>query len=121
MEGVAFEARMALEEMGSAGIPVGELFMLGGAAKSRLWSEITGAVTGCRIRYTRETEACCMGSAVLAAVGCGAFESIQEAVGAMVSYTEILSPSLELQGFYEEKYRRYCRKFPLVRDFYKGE
>ena len=121
MEGVAFEARMALEEMGSAGMPMKTLLMLGGAAKSLLWSRITGAVTGCEIRRTKESEACCMGSAMLAAVGAGAFPDYISAVSSMVSYLAPLPSEPEAQLFYEEKYQRYCKNYPLVRHYYKGE
>ena len=62
-----------------------------------------------------------MGSAMLAAVGAGAFPDYISAVSSMVSYLAPLPSEPEAQLFYEEKYQRYCKNYPLVRHSYKGE
>ena len=50
MEGVAFEARWTLEEFSAHGADVRRLKLVGGAAKSALWSSITCDVTGCELQ-----------------------------------------------------------------------
>ena len=51
------------------------LFLIGGGARSKLWSEIVGYVTGCEIYRMEEPETCCVGAAMTAFCGLGVFET----------------------------------------------
>ena len=109
MEGVAFETRLLLEEFARQGIEPGTLIMTGGAAGSRLWSEIVGQVTGRAIVHTEETEGACLGAAMLAAVGEGIFADLNSCAAAMVRRRPFASADDSQQAFefYEEKFYRY--------------
>ncbi len=121
MEGVAFEARLMVDELRAAGASVDTLYMSGGAAKSALWAGLTAAATGCRLIRMREDEACCMGAAMIAAVGAGLFPDYSAAASAMVSGLPLPEPDAEARAFYEQKFDRYCRGLPAVRALCKGE
>ena len=112
MEGVAFEARTMLGELKKHGVEITELRVSGGAARSRVWCEITAAVTGCRLWRMREAEAACMGAVMLACVGEGAHPSFAEAARSMVNAEPLDPPAPELRAFYEEKYAAYQERFP---------
>lgn len=121
MEGVAFEARRMVDELRAAGASVDTLYMSGGAAKSALWAGLTAAATGCRLLRMREDEACCMGAAMIAAVGAGVYPDYAAAAAAMVSGQPMPEPTAEDRAFYEEKFGRYRRGLPAVRALCKGE
>ena len=110
MEGVAFEARLLLEEFARYGMKAKTLTITGGAAKSKLWREITGYVTGCCIILTEEPEAACIGAAVMTAVGLGQYPDLQAYVktGNFVKHQRLELPDSRQYEFYEEKFKRYC-------------
>lgn len=114
MEGVAFEARSVLEQFENAGMKITKLMMTGGAARSTLWSEIVGYITGCEIYRMEEPETCCVGGAMIAFVGSGAFESYDKCREAMVLSEKLSLPDESLPGFYNEKYERYKNFLPNV-------
>jgi len=107
MEGVAFETRLLLEEFARQGIKSDALVMTGGAAGSRLWSEIVGQVTGHEIMHTEEKEGACLGASLLAAVGEGAFPDLESCAAKMVHRRPFAISDGGGRGFYEEKYHRY--------------
>lgn len=107
MEGVAFEAKGVLDEFARQGMKIDKLMMTGGAARSRLWSEIVGYVTGCDIYRMNEPETCCIGAAMTAAVGAGMFSSYDECRSAMVKREKLELKDDAMREFYREKYARY--------------
>ncbi len=113
MEGVAFETRLALEEFSRHGLTVSRLRMTGGAARSRVWSEIVGCVTGCEILRMREPETCCVGAALLASVGAGWWKDYAEGASALVREEPLASPDAGMVDFYQEKAFAYSRHLPL--------
>jgi len=107
MEGVAFEAAEVLSQFASHGMNISTLMMTGGAARSRLWSEIVGYVTGCDIYRMKEPETCCMGAAMTAAVGAGLFKDYNECRSAMVKREKLELSDASKFDFYKEKRANY--------------
>ncbi len=103
MESIAFVLRSNLEyaqvEKDS------ELRITGGAASSPLWSQMKADVTGRNLHTVAEAETACLGTAILAMVGVGLYESIESAVKATVETKSTYSPS---GADYEKAYERYC-------------
>lgn len=114
MEGVAFETRMALEEFSAHGADLRTLKMVGGGAKSELWSQITCDVTQCEIQIPVEKDTCCIGAAMIAAVGSGCYPDLSHAARQMVHYTKTLHPDSAASAFYEKKYVRYRTGFEQI-------
>lgn len=107
MEGVAFETRNALIEFGRAGINIKRLHMVGGAAKSLLWSLLVGQVAGCEIIRMTESEGCALGAAMIAAVGIGMFKDYRTAADKSIS-GEKSKPSSEADRiYYNNKFEKY--------------
>lgn len=107
MEGVAFEVRRVLEEYNRLGCPAGQLTMTGRTAHSELWRGILRDVTGCGISVTEEADTCCIGAAMLAAVGAGLYRDLPEAAAHMARVTLFDTPDTDGVAFYNEKYSRY--------------
>jgi sugar (pentulose or hexulose) kinase len=113
MEGVAFEARLLLEEFARNGMKTRILTMTGGGANSKLWREITGYVTRCGIILTEETEAACAGAAMTAAAGLGLYPDLHSCLksGDFVKRRQLDLQDKRQYEFYEDKFNRYCDKF----------
>ncbi len=107
MEGVAFETRCVLEEISKYGAASSSLRMVGGAAKSSLWPYITSNVTDLELMIPEEKDTCCIGAAIIAAVGCGYYSDYRTAASEMVRYSQTVTPDREVAEFYDNKYSRY--------------
>ena len=119
MEGVAFETRMVLEEFEKFGTKITSLKMVGGAAKSEVWSRITCDICGCEISFPAEADTCCVGAAILAAVGCGIYPDYKTAGDNMIKYRGRLIPDKGVETFYNDKYDKYRQGHFLLRAFFE--
>eukprot|EP00959_Pyramimonas_sp_CCMP1952_P099546 2081141-Pyramimonas_sp.AAC.1 len=63
--------------MSDNGYAPAEVVIAGGATKSPLWLQIHADVAGLPFRLTRCTDACALGSAVLATVAGGGFPDVR--------------------------------------------
>ncbi|MBQ6830356.1 MAG: hypothetical protein IJO59_04445 [Clostridia bacterium] len=103
MEAVAFTLRQDLEYTNASRDC--EVRITGGGASGKLWPQIKADVTGRTLTTVCESETACIGSAILAMVGVGAYESIHQAVEATVKLKGTFAPN---GADYEAAYRRYC-------------
>ncbi|MBE6580958.1 MAG: hypothetical protein E7650_04990 [Ruminococcaceae bacterium] len=76
MESVACMLKSNLDYLG---LDVQEIRAMGGGANSPLWCQMKADLTGKRLITLKNKETACLGSAILAAVGVGAFASVEEA------------------------------------------
>lgn len=107
MEGVAFEASIVLEQFAAQGMNISKLMMTGGAARSDLWSEIVGYVTGCEIYRPQEPETCCLGAAMIAFVELGVFDNFNACRSAMVKSRRLELSNRNMYDFYRKKRECY--------------
>lgn len=103
MESVAYLLREDLDYIGEDGIR--EIRVTGGGAASPLWVQMKADVTGKTLQTVSESETACLGTAIFAAVGAGAFSSVAEAAGKLVTPKHTFVPS----GVdYSQGYARFC-------------
>ena len=91
MEGVAYSLRESLAIIRSLDIPVKEIRLSGGGAKSDLWKQILADVFGQPTCTINAEQGPAFGVALLAAVGDGAFKNIEEACKSTISVVEKVS------------------------------
>ena len=58
------------------------------------------------------------GGAMLAMVGCGVFENVQAAADALVELASTVEPDPEITARYEERYQKFKRIYPAVKDLF---
>ena len=107
LEGIAYGTEQILQVYDKLGHRPKELFICGGATKSKLWMQIHADVSNVVIRVPKETEAPCLGSAILGAVGAGLYKTISQAADHMVEYTQTITPNIHAH----EQYKFYTRKY----------
>ena len=76
MESIACMLKSNLDYLG---LDVDEIRAMGGGASSPLWCQMKADMTGKRLVTLKNKETACLGSAILAGVGIGAFPSVEEA------------------------------------------
>ena len=58
------------------------------------------------------------GAAILAAVGCGAYGSLDEAVTKLVHVVETIEPEPELVEKYEKGYQKFRQYYPALKGLF---
>lgn len=119
LEGVTFGLRDSLEVAKSLGIPVERTKICGGGAKSPLWKKIVANVMNLKVDVVESEEGPGYGGAILAAVGCGEFESVEEAAGKLVKVIDTVEPDPKLAAKYEERYQKFKQIYPTVKGLFR--
>ena len=118
LEGVAFGIRDSFEVAKSLGIKIEKTKICGGGAKSLLWKKIMANVLGIRVEVIESEEGPGYGGAMLAAVACGEYASVEEAAEKLVKVVGAVEPDAELTAKYEEKYQKFKKIYPTVKCLY---
>ncbi len=118
-EGVAFGLRDSLEVARELGFHITSSKICGGGAKSPLWRAIVSNVMNVKLEILENEEGPGLGAAILAAVGCGAFENVDAAVNALVKVKETVLPDPELVAKYESKYQNFKTLYPAIKNVLK--
>ena len=118
LEGVAFAIRDSFEVAKSLGIHIERTKICGGGAKSPLWKKIIANVLNVKVDVIETEEGPAYGGALLAAVACGEFGSIEEATNTVVKVIDTIDPEEGLVAKYEEKYNKFKKIYPAVKDLY---
>lgn len=93
LEGVAFSLRDALEIYKELGIPLDSIKLGGGGAKSKLWRQIQADVYGQTVEILEAEEGAAFGAALLAGVGAGNWNSVDEACRSTIKIKQKIEPS----------------------------
>lgn len=115
LEGVAFGMRDSLEVARSLGIDIPRSKLCGGGAKSPLWRAIFADVLNLELDTVETEEGPGYGGAILAAVACGEYPSVEAAADALVRVTATQRPDPVTAARYEAQYRKYRRIYPALR------
>lgn len=118
LEGVAFAIRDSFEVAKSLGIHIERTKICGGGAKSPLWKKIIANVLNVKVDVIETEEGPAYGGALLAAVACGEFRSIEEATSRVVKVIDTIEPEEELVAKYEEKYNKFRKIYPTLKHLY---
>jgi xylulokinase len=114
VEASALAIRHVAEPMFEAGITVTELRVCGGPARSDTWNQVKADVTGFRVAVPRVLETGVVGSAILGAVGIGAYSDLRAAIGAMTAIDHRLEPRAEHRATYDRLYTAYTALYPAT-------
>jgi len=119
LEGVIFALRDSLEVARSLGIKIDRTMICGGGAKSPLWKRLVANIMNVEVDVPISEEGPGFGAAILAAVGCGEYESVEKAAKSIIKIKEKIKPEADLVVKYEEKYQKFKRIYPALKDVFK--
>jgi xylulokinase len=117
IDGIAFYLKEVVDSLPATGIQIENYRAVGGGSRSDLWVQTCADILGKPITRPLITEAGTLGTAIMAGVGAGFFESYAEGVTAMVSLERTFEPDLALHRRYEGHYQQYRRLWPLMADY----
>ena len=118
LEGVAFALRDSFEVAKSLGIKIERTKICGGGAKSPLWKKIIANVLNVKVDVIESEEGPGYGGAMLAAVACGEYASVEEAAAKLVKVIDTVEPTAELVEKYEARYQQFKEIYPACKPLY---
>ena len=111
LEGIAYGLRDNLDLIKALGVPVAELRVTGGGAKSPVWRDILAGILNTPLRQLAVDEGPAFGAAILAAAGTGFFKDVPAACAAMVKTADGIAVQADLAA-------EYAQLLPLFRETY---
>ncbi len=118
LEGVAFALRDSLEVAKSLGIRIERTKICGGGARSPLWRQMLADILNIQVDILKSEEGPAMGGAMLAAVACGEYASVEEAAEKIVRVVDTVEPIPEQAARYEERYKKFRQIYPAVKELF---
>ncbi|MGN0431148.1 MAG: xylulokinase [Lachnospiraceae bacterium] len=115
LEGVAFALRDSLEVAKSLGIHIERTKICGGGAKSPLWRKIIANVLNLKVDILESEEGPAMGGAMLAAVACGEYASVEEIAEKLIKVVDTVEPDPDIAGKYEARYAQFKEIYPALK------
>ena len=114
MEGVAFSLRDTLTIFKELRVPVDQIRLSGGGARSALWRQIQADIYGHPVNTVQAEEGAAFGAALLAGTGAGIWKTVDDACDAVVRVTDSIPFRPEVHDLMNEIYPRYRRLYPAL-------
>ena len=118
LEGVAFALRDSFEVAKALGIRIDRTKICGGGAKSPLWRQMIADIFNIKVDIPESEEGPAMGGAMLAAVACGEYASVEEAAEKIVRIVDTVEPIPENAKRYEKQYQKFRQIYPAVKEVF---
>lgn len=111
MEGATYAMRDCLEIIDGMGIPIREIRLSGGGARSGFWRQMQADIYGRKVSTINAEEGPAYGVALLAAAGTGAYKNVAEACDATISTVTQTAPDAKARRAYNRAYPIYGRLY----------
>jgi len=120
LEGVAFGLLDSLEILLEMGVAPVDVYLTGGGASSKVWSQIIADILGYKLLILEGGEGPALGAALLAATGCGVFSSVQEAGKSVQKVKHTVIPRPEVNEAYAPARKRYVELYQALKGMYRS-
>jgi xylulokinase len=118
LEGVAFSLRDTFTIFSEMNVPVKEIRLGGGGARSKLWRQIQADVYGQPVKILASEEGAAYGAALLAGVGASVWPTVDAACDAAVRLRQTIEPQEEWVPLMNERYEVYRQLYPAMRNIF---
>lgn len=112
LEGITFSLNESIEIFRENGKNIDTVISIGGGAKNPHWLQMQADIFDVEILKLESEQGPGMGAAMLAAYGCGWFNSLEECADRFVQVSETYSPNAE-------NVKKYKELFKIYKDVYK--
>lgn len=118
LEGVTYGLRECLAACREVGIDIEDITVAAGGAKSKVWQEIQANIFNQEISTLQVTDTAPLGAAIIAAVGQGKFDNLEDASQFYVREQEKISPQSDQAEIYSKYYTQFKKLYPDLKDFF---
>ncbi len=120
MEGVAYSLRDCYRTLEEMRLAVKRIFLIGGGARSTLWSEIVTNVFNCEVAVPTPGDAS-FGACLLAGTGIGLFADVKDAVAKCLHIDRTIRPDPEAVARYDHLFTCYRRIHDALAPVYRPQ
>jgi xylulokinase len=120
LEGVAFSLKDSFTIFREMKVPVRNIRLGGGGARSRLWRQIQADVYGHEVEIVEAEEGAAYGAAILAGVGAKTWSSVDSACSSVVRVVERVSSDPDAVAVMNAAYKKYRRIYPATRKIFNA-
>lgn len=120
MEGVTYAMRDSLEIIKQLGVPVNQIRVSGGGAKSLLWRQLQADIFEQDVVTINAEQGPAYGVALLAAVGAGAYKNIEEACAATISIKDKTRRKKAASNSYNLRFPLYQQLYQSLKNDFKA-
>jgi xylulokinase len=119
LEGVAFSLRDSFSIFNEMNVPVRNIRLGGGGARSDLWRQIQADVYGHSVEIVEAEEGAAYGAALLAGVGAKVWPTV-DAACEVVRVQRTIQPDATSVATLDSAYKTYRRIYPALREIRRG-
>ncbi|MDA3847629.1 MAG: xylulokinase [Vallitaleaceae bacterium] len=119
LEGVSFGLNDSLEILRDLKVPINEVRVIGGGAKSPLWKQILADVFNVEIQEINTNQGGGLGAAILAAVGAGVYKTVEEGCDQLIRVTNTVKPIPANVAMYQKTYPLYNKLYGDLASWFK--
>jgi xylulokinase len=116
LEGVAFSLKDSFTLFDGMKVPVENVRLGGGGARSPLWRQIQADVYGYPVEIVEAEEGAAYGAAILAGVGGGAWRTVDEACDAVVRVATTVTPNDADRAILAKQYEKFRALYPALKN-----
>ena len=119
MEGVTYSLKDCLAVLEEMGVQPDNMLACGGGARSDLWRQMMADVYGMNVSTVDSKEGPALGVAILAMVGAGLYESVEEACQKVIRVNNTTEKNAENAEKYEKVYHIYKGLYRHLKEDYQ--
>ena len=117
LEGITFSLKDSLELMRTVGNKkINKIVSIGGGAKNEDWLQMQADIFGATMIKLTSEQGPALGAAMIAAMGCGWFNSFEACKETFIAYAQEFSPIPENVAIYEEVYKVYTQVYAQTKE-----
>jgi xylulokinase len=120
LEGVAFSLKDSFTIFGEMKVPISNIRLGGGGAKSPLWRQIQADVYGNDVETIEQEEGAAYGAAILAGVGAKMWSSVDDACKQIVRIRERIKPQADAAKTMTASYAAFRRVYPATKTIFNS-
>ncbi|MDF2835565.1 MAG: xylulokinase [Paenibacillus sp.] len=115
MEGITFSLNESVDLFRGAGKKVERIVSIGGGAQNPVWLQMQADIFGATVVSLENEQGPGLGAAMLAALGCGWYDSLEACASEFVKYASEYTPNQEASAAYEGLFRAYQQVYASTR------
>jgi len=119
MEGVGYSVKHRIDAEEEIGIPVSNIIIAGGGAKSSFWRQIVADITGKKVKLLAVSEATCLGAAIVGGVGVKIYSTVEDMCDKVLSIVEEHEPIQDNHFVYQSLFNIYKTLYSKNRELFE--
>lgn len=120
LEGVAFSLKDTFSLFEEMRVPVSNIRLGGGGARSDLWRQIQADIYAHEAEILSAEEGAAYGAALLAGVGAKFWDSVEEACDAVIKVQQRVKPQAHATTVLSKHYQNYRQLYPALKPLFQN-